>query len=103
MLFLGLSGQCTLTSCVHELRRTFLSSSTSSALKISHPLLSTIASLASKLMRRSSRMLSIWEERLTSAPTDLRDSWVTRLGTRGARGDEGPAIGDCGIELCLDG
>lgn len=46
--------------------RTFFSSSTSSALKTWYPLLSTIASLASKSMSRSSRTLSIWDDRFDS-------------------------------------
>jgi hypothetical protein len=45
--------------CVHNYAlHTRLSSSTSSALRISNPRLSTTASLASKLMRRSSRVLT---------------------------------------------
>ena len=77
--------------------RTFLSSSTSSALKISNPLLSTIASLASKLINRSSFVLSIALIRF-SPSTGFRASSATRIGM-GILGDDGPAIGDDG---CVD-
>ena len=74
-----------------------MSSSTSSALKISKPLLSTIASLASKLINSSSFAVNIALVRF-SPSTGFRDSSVTRTGM-GIRGDDGPATGDDG---CVD-
>ena len=77
--------------------RTFLRSSTSSALRISHPLLSTIASLASRLTSSSSFALNNALVRFSVSTGFLANS-VTRTGI-GIRGDDGPAIGDDG---CVD-
>ena len=77
--------------------RTFLSSSTSSALSTSYPRLSTIASLESRLISRSSFALNIMLLRLSGSPVFLANS-ATRAGI-GIRGDDGPATGDDG---CVD-
>ena len=82
-------------------QRTFLSSSTSSALKISNPLLSTIASLASRLNSRSSFELNIALFR-RSPSAGFLDSSATRIGI-GILGDDGPATGEDGcVEVLPD-
>lgn len=68
--------------------RTFLSSSTSSPLRISHSRLSTTASLVRRLMRRSSLILSNPEVRFHSEAVDV----LSRSGGK-ILGDEGPGTG----------
>jgi hypothetical protein len=68
--------------------RTFLSSSTSSPLKISHSRLSTTASLVRRLMRRSSLILSNPEVRFHSEAVEV----LSRSGGK-ILGDEGPGTG----------
>lgn len=80
------------------MERTFFSSSTSSALRIWQPRLSTTASLARRSSSRSSRTLSICDDRFPSEPIDLRDSCDTRFGTGTLLGEDGPAPGDWGAD-----
>lgn len=76
--------------------RTFLSSSTSSALRISHSRLSTTASLVSKLMRSSSRMLT--DPNVRFHPSDVMD--CPRLGSS-ARDDDAGVVGEATLPTGL--
>ena len=80
--------------------RTFLSSSTSSALRISYPRLSTIASLANRLISKSSLISDIPEDLFHSDPlsTDFFDNCETRWGRGGTLGGEG----DDGIPTAVE-